>query len=61
MEKLSKEDIDKELIDRDERKPLRKVIDDKVIPVGKVLAGGVIGTVGALANIKDAPKLHTID
>lgn len=61
MEKLSAEQIDKELTDNDTRKPVRKIVDDAVIPAASVLAGGVIGTVNALGNIKTNQRLHKVD
>lgn len=61
MNKLSADEIDKELKDRDDRKPIRKVVDDKVIPAGSIIVGGALGAANALMNIKTAPKLHTVD
>lgn len=52
MVKLSNEEIDKSLIDRDERKPVRKIMDDKIIPAaGSILAAGGAAA-GAIANIQ---------
>lgn len=53
-------DIDKSLIDRDERKPLRKTIDDKVIPVAGLAAGVGAAAVGAVANLKQVNRLKEV-
>lgn len=61
IDKLSAEEIDKELMDRDERKIMRKIMDDKVIPVAKVVIGAGAATVGALANLKTVNKNHSVE
>lgn len=59
--KLSAEDIDKDLMDRDERKPIRKIVDDKLIPIGGAVLGGAAAIAGSLGNVKAKSKIHTID
>lgn len=60
MEKLSQEKIDQELVERDERKPLRKVIDDHVIPAAGLAAGTIMGAAGTITGFKVNPRLHDV-
>lgn len=60
MEKLSAQDIDKDLIDRDERKPVRKVVDDKLIPAAGVVLGGAAAGVGAIGSLTSEKKLKEV-
>ena len=60
MEKLSNEQIDNELKDRDDRKPLRKVIDDHVVPAVGLAAGAAIGAASTVTGFKVNPRLHDI-
>ena len=60
MDKLSEQQIDKELIDRDERKPVRKLVDDHIIPIGGLAVGGAAAAVGALGQLKTVDRTHTI-
>lgn len=59
--KLSAEELDKDLMDRDARKPFRKVVDDKVIPAGGMLLGGAAAAVSALGNLKQNPNLKEVN
>ena len=59
--KLSAQEIDQELIDRDKRKPIRKLFDDKVLPVSKALIGAGAATVGAIASLKTVDKAHHVE
>ncbi|WP_394998654.1 hypothetical protein [Acinetobacter sp.] len=61
MNKLSEQEIDKELMDRDERKPVRKVVDDYVVPVGGAVVGGAAAAVGALTHLQTVDKRKTIE
>ena len=60
MNKLSENQIDNELIERDERKPVRKVLDDHVIPVGTAIVGGALGAASAVTGIKTNPRLKDV-
>lgn len=60
MNKLSENQIDKELIEQDDRKPVRKVLDDHVIPVGTAIVGGVLGAASAVTGLKVNPKLKDV-
>jgi len=58
--KLSEYEIDKDLMDRDKRKPIRKLVD-AVTPAAAMLLGGVAAAGSALANIKVNPRLKVIE
>lgn len=59
MNKLSEEQINQDIM-HDNRKPLRKIMDDKIIPVAGVTAGLAVGAVKALSQIKQVTPLQTI-
>jgi len=61
MNKLSAQEIDKELMNRDERGHVRRIMDDKVIPVTKAVVGVGAATVGALANLKVVNKNKEVE
>ena len=60
MNKLSEQEIDKELMNRDERKPLRKIVDDYVKPVATAVTGAGAAAIGALAHLETVDKRKTI-
>ena len=60
MVKLSAQEIDNALIDRDKRKPIRRLMDDAVIPaVGAGLGAGAV-TLGALGQLKQIKRLYEV-
>jgi hypothetical protein len=61
MNKLSEQEIDKELMDRDERKPVRKIVDDYVAPAATVVAGGAAAVAGAVTHLQTVDKRKTIE
>jgi hypothetical protein len=58
--KLSSQDIDRELIDRDQHKPVRKLVDGVLAPIANVGMAGGAAVVKALGSIKTINNLHTI-
>ena len=61
INKLSAQEIDKELMNRDERSPVRRIMDDRVIPVTQAVVGAGAAAVGALANLKTVDKNKTVE
>lgn len=58
--KLSESDIDSSLTNKDERKPIRKAIDNIAIPVAGIGLSAATSTLGALKKIKRETKLYDI-
>jgi hypothetical protein len=54
--KLSEGMIDSSLMDRDERKPVRKVVDDYVAPAAGAALGAGAAAVGAVSQLKRVTK-----
>jgi hypothetical protein len=61
LNKLSEESLDEVLRNRDKRSTLRKVIDDKIIPVGGAAIGGLAAVAKALGNIKVIKRTTKVD
>ena len=61
LNKLSEESLDEVLRNRDKRSTLRKVIDDKIIPVGGAAIGGLAAVAKALGNIKVVKRTTKVD
>ena len=61
MNKLSEQEIDKELMDRDERKLVRKIIDDKVLPGAAMAVGGAAAAVSGIAGLQTTHKLRDVN
>jgi hypothetical protein len=61
LNKLSEESLDEVLRNRDKRSTLRKVIDDKIIPVGGAAIGGLAAVAKALGNIKVVKRTTNVD
>lgn len=60
INKLSEKEIDKELMDRDDRKPVRKVVDDYVAPATQFAVGAGAAVVGALGSLKTVDRSKTV-
>ncbi len=52
--KLGQEDVDEE--DKNKKSPLRKVIDEAVIPAGTMAVGGTMAAMSAINNLKTTER-----
>jgi len=60
MNKLSAQELDNEVKEQDDRKPLRKIIDDTVKPIGGAVLGGALAAGAALGSIRENPRKYQI-
>lgn len=58
--KLSESEVDLSLTSKDERKPIRKVIDNIALPVAGVGLSAATSAMNALKKIKRETKLYDI-
>lgn len=58
---LTETDLDRSLFDRDQRKPVRAIVDDYMMPAAGMGAGGALSLLKAFGNINRATPMQTIN
>lgn len=61
LNKLSEQNLDEILRNRDEKSTFRKTLDEKIIPAGAVALGGLASVAKALGNVKVVKKVTEVD